>query len=37
MYVTYYNVNKPNGDRTVFEKFTLQRRRSDGRITGWSC
>ncbi|MFD1047855.1 metallophosphoesterase, partial [Kibdelosporangium lantanae] len=30
MYVTYYNVNKPNGDLTVFEKFTLQRRRSDG-------
>jgi Purple acid Phosphatase, N-terminal domain/Calcineurin-like phosphoesterase len=28
--VTYYNVNKPHGDLSVFETFTLQRRRSDG-------
>jgi hypothetical protein len=28
--VTYYNVNKPQGDLSVFETFTLQRRRSDG-------
>jgi hypothetical protein len=28
--VTYYNVNKPNGDLSVFEKFTLYRQRSDG-------
>jgi hypothetical protein len=27
--VTYYNVNKPFGDLSVFETFTLQRRRSD--------
>jgi hypothetical protein len=30
LYVTYYNVNKPLGELSVFEKFTLQRRRSDG-------
>lgn len=30
MNVTYYNVNKPNGDLSVFERFTLYRRRSDG-------
>jgi len=30
MYVTYYNVNKPVGNVTTFEKFTLQRHRSDG-------
>jgi hypothetical protein len=30
MYVTYYNVNKPNGDLSVFEQFTLHRKRSDG-------
>jgi hypothetical protein len=29
--VTYYNVNKPRGELSVFEQFTLQRRRSDGR------
>jgi len=27
--VTYYNVNKPRGELSVFETFTLQRRRSD--------
>ncbi|MEY9964932.1 hypothetical protein ABIA33_002974 [Streptacidiphilus sp. MAP12-16] len=30
LHVTYYNVNKPNGDLSVFEKFTLHRKRSDG-------
>jgi hypothetical protein len=30
MYVTYYNVNKPSGQLSVFEKFSLHRRRSDG-------
>ncbi|WP_328745310.1 metallophosphoesterase family protein [Streptomyces sp. NBC_00285] len=30
MHVTYYNVNKPGGDLSVFEEFTLHRRRSDG-------
>ncbi|MEU8714047.1 metallophosphoesterase family protein [Streptomyces sp. NPDC048663] len=30
MHVTYYNVNKPNGDLSVFERFTLHRKRSDG-------
>jgi hypothetical protein len=30
MHVTYYNVNKPNGDLSVFEKFSLHRKRSDG-------
>ncbi|WP_275414445.1 metallophosphoesterase [Planotetraspora kaengkrachanensis] len=30
MTVTYYNVNKPHGDLSVFERFTLHRRRSDG-------
>ncbi|HEX3589834.1 MAG TPA: metallophosphoesterase family protein [Pseudonocardiaceae bacterium] len=29
MFVTYFNVNKPSGELSVFEKFTLQRRRSD--------
>lgn len=28
--MTYYNVNKPNGDLSVFENFTLHRKRSDG-------
>jgi hypothetical protein len=27
--VTYYNINKPHGELSVFEQFTLQRRRSD--------
>jgi hypothetical protein len=31
LYVTYYNVNKPLGELSVFETFTLQRPRSDGR------
>ncbi|MER5910396.1 metallophosphoesterase family protein [Streptomyces sp. NPDC001982] len=31
MHVTYYNVNKPHGELTVFEQFTLHRKRSDGR------
>jgi hypothetical protein len=30
LHVTYYNVNKPSGALSVFEKFTLHRRRSDG-------
>ncbi|GII29027.1 metallophosphoesterase [Planotetraspora mira] len=30
MKVTYYNVNKPHGDLSVFEQFTLHRKRSDG-------
>jgi Purple acid Phosphatase, N-terminal domain/Calcineurin-like phosphoesterase len=30
MHVTYYNVNKPQGDLSVFERFTLHRERSDG-------
>jgi hypothetical protein len=30
MRVTYYNVNKPSGELSVFEQFTLHRRRSDG-------
>ncbi len=30
LHVTYYNVNKPNGELSVFERFTLHRRRSDG-------
>jgi hypothetical protein len=30
MYVTYYNVNKPHGELSVFEQFTLHRKRSDG-------
>jgi Purple acid Phosphatase, N-terminal domain/Calcineurin-like phosphoesterase len=29
MHVTYYNVNKPSGELSVFETFSLQRRRSD--------
>ncbi|MFI0941703.1 purple acid phosphatase family protein [Streptomyces sp. NPDC021020] len=31
LHVTYYNVNKPHGQLSVFEQFTLHRRRSDGR------
>jgi 3',5'-cyclic AMP phosphodiesterase CpdA len=31
MHVTYYNVNKPHGELSVFEQFTLRRRRSDRR------
>jgi Calcineurin-like phosphoesterase/Purple acid Phosphatase, N-terminal domain len=30
LHVTYFNVNKPSGQLSVFETFTLQRRRSDG-------
>jgi hypothetical protein len=30
LHVTYYNVNKPHGDLSVFERFTLHRKRSDG-------
>jgi hypothetical protein len=30
MHVTYYNVNKPNGDLSVYEQFSLHRKRSDG-------
>jgi hypothetical protein len=30
LHVTYYNVNKPQGDLSVFEQFTLHRNRSDG-------
>jgi hypothetical protein len=30
MHVTYHNVNKPHGDLSVFETFTLHRKRSDG-------
>ena len=30
IHVTYYNVNKPNGDLSVFDRFTLKRKRSDG-------
>ena len=30
IHVTYYNVNKPSGELSVFEKFSLHRRRSDG-------
>ncbi|SDX33356.1 3',5'-cyclic AMP phosphodiesterase CpdA [Amycolatopsis xylanica] len=30
MHVTYYNVNKPYGELSVFEQFTLQRPRADG-------
>jgi hypothetical protein len=30
LHVTYYNVNKPNGELSVFEKFTMHRKRSDG-------
>jgi hypothetical protein len=29
MHVTYYNVNKPHGNLSVFEQFTLHRKRSD--------
>ncbi len=31
MHVTYYNVNKPHGELSVFEQFTLHRKRSDGK------
>lgn len=31
LHVTYYNVNKPHGELSVFEEFTLHRKRSDGR------
>ncbi|MEU6172526.1 metallophosphoesterase family protein [Streptantibioticus parmotrematis] len=30
MHVTYYNVNKPHGELSVFEQFTLRRKRTDG-------
>ena len=30
MSVTYYNVNKPTGELSVFERFSLHRLRSDG-------
>ena len=30
IHVTYYNVNKPLGNLTVFEEFSLHRTRSDG-------
>jgi hypothetical protein len=30
LHVTYYNVNKPHGELSVFEQFTLYRKRSDG-------
>ncbi|WP_326580535.1 hypothetical protein OIE69_40960 [Actinacidiphila glaucinigra] len=30
IHVTYYNIITPTGELSVFEKFTLQRRRSDG-------
>jgi hypothetical protein len=30
MHVTYYNVTIPSGELSVFEKFTLHRKRSDG-------
>ncbi len=30
IHVTYYNVNKPHGDLSIFERFSLHRRRSDG-------
>jgi 3',5'-cyclic AMP phosphodiesterase CpdA len=30
MHVTYYNVNKPHGELSVFERFSLHRRRADG-------
>lgn len=28
--MTYFNVNKPNGELSVFGTFTLHRKRSDG-------
>ncbi|WP_329371968.1 metallophosphoesterase family protein [Streptomyces sp. NBC_00669] len=31
LHVTYYNVDKPAGELSVFEKFTLHRKRSDAR------
>ncbi|MEV6994757.1 hypothetical protein AB0N87_37215 [Streptomyces sp. NPDC093228] len=30
MHATYYSVDKPNGELSVFEQFTLRRKRSDG-------
>ncbi|WP_409181441.1 purple acid phosphatase family protein [Amycolatopsis sp. VS8301801F10] len=30
LHVTYYNVNKPTGELSVFERFSLHRKRSDG-------
>lgn len=30
MHVTYYKVNRPNGELSVFERFTLHGERSDG-------
>jgi hypothetical protein len=30
MHVTYYNVNKPHGELSVFEQFSLHRKRADG-------
>jgi 3',5'-cyclic AMP phosphodiesterase CpdA len=30
LFVTYFNVNKPSGELSVFEKFTLHRKRADG-------
>lgn len=30
MHVTYFNVNKPKGDLSVFEQFSMHRRRADG-------
>ncbi len=30
LHVTYYNVNKPQGELSVFERFSLHRKRSDG-------
>jgi 3',5'-cyclic AMP phosphodiesterase CpdA len=31
MFVTYYNINKPHGELSVFEQFSLYRQRSDRR------
>ncbi|GAA3754157.1 hypothetical protein [Streptomyces tremellae] len=31
MHAACYNVNKPGGELSVFERFTLHRKRSDGR------
>ncbi|MDX6356846.1 MAG: hypothetical protein QOF98_3749 [Streptomyces sp.] len=31
LHVTYYNVNKPHGELSVFETFTMHRKRSDAR------
>jgi hypothetical protein len=30
IHVTYYNVNKPSGELSIFETFSLHRKRSDG-------